>query len=495
MLLLGARRVWQSVGFARRLKQRCHPADAAIHEAMSYGRRALGVRRPLGVWETDQVKSPALYGLFPTRVLIPEGLARSFSADELRYVLLHELAHVKRRDMVENWLVSGLEILHWFNPLVWAGFVRMRADRELACDALVLSAAPRADHRRYGLTILKVLEQFARPAPLPGLVGLMEDKTQMKRRIQMIAHFKPTPRWSAPAAVLFVGLGLMTLTDGKTGGAADSAAGSQPAGAHVTAVAANRPADPAAIPTKESSPATKASSNAGAETGDPGVAEAPAALIQDGKILYEQGKLAEAEDKFQEALKQPSAHPDAAHYLRLISVQRKLAANRRSPRAEGTGDETKPGEMPKFLSKVFRVDPNSFVQGLESVAGPGNLNPDSGVTIPDGDINGVLPITGPGKRRQEARGRETIQEYVRRFFTVATGVDFVQTAGAGDGKEPTPNEPGNPETSDVFQRPHGSALRPGVAFGVGHGGTGRPGLESGAGANQHRGQAHRNYAD
>lgn len=219
--LLFLRLAWQNVAFARRLHRHSHLAGDAIHEAANYARQALNVRQTVAICETPLVKSPALYGLIRTRLLIPEGLGEAFSPGELRYVMLHEFAHVRRYDMAENWLVCALQILHWFNPLVWLGFARMRSDRELACDALAMSAERGGDHRQYGRAIVKLLEQMSQPAPMAGLVGLLEDKDHMRRRIRMITHFQGASRWSALAVALFIGLGLITLTDGKTGGSSN----------------------------------------------------------------------------------------------------------------------------------------------------------------------------------------------------------------------------------------------------------------------------------
>ena len=69
---------------------------------------------------------------------------------------------------------------------------------------------------RYGETILKLLELSARPAATPGLMGILEDKAQMRRRIRMIANFKQRPRWSVLAALLLLAVGLVTLTDAQT---------------------------------------------------------------------------------------------------------------------------------------------------------------------------------------------------------------------------------------------------------------------------------------
>src|SRR6185295_5921659 len=87
-------------------------------------------------------------------------------------------------------------------------------------------AAPGESHA-YVQTIIKLLEGFARPVRLPGLVGILEDQGQMKRRIAMIARFQKAPRWSAWALLGLMLLGLITLTDAQSkktrGAAADEA--------------------------------------------------------------------------------------------------------------------------------------------------------------------------------------------------------------------------------------------------------------------------------
>jgi uncharacterized GH25 family protein len=92
------------------------------------------------------------------------------------------------------------------------GFARMRADREMACDALAIASASEEDAKAYGMTIIKLLETLSRPSAIPGLVGIMEDKSQMKRRIRMIAAFKKSRHWSLLALGLMAALGLTGLT-------------------------------------------------------------------------------------------------------------------------------------------------------------------------------------------------------------------------------------------------------------------------------------------
>src|SRR6266850_3116518 len=91
---------------------------------------------PLTLIELNGIESPTLFGFLRPRLLLPVGLTSSFSREEFRHVFLHELAHIKRHDILAGWLMLALQIVHWFNPLVWVAFHRLRVDRELACDAL-----------------------------------------------------------------------------------------------------------------------------------------------------------------------------------------------------------------------------------------------------------------------------------------------------------------------------------------------------------------------
>ena len=65
--------------------------------------------------------------------------AQDWSDEQLRSVLLHELAHIKRRDVLGQLLAQFACALHWFNPLVWFAAWRLHVERERACDDLVLA--------------------------------------------------------------------------------------------------------------------------------------------------------------------------------------------------------------------------------------------------------------------------------------------------------------------------------------------------------------------
>ena len=188
--------------------------DQEILELLEDCKMEMGVQTILGVVVSDRIKSPALFGFVRPRLLLPQGMLETYGLEELRYVFIHELAHLKQRDIYLGWLMALLQIVHWFNPLMWFAFGRMRADRELACDGLAVSMMDADEPPEYGRTIVNLLENFSQVRYLPSVAGILEDTCQIERRIKMIADYKKTsrPRW-AGAMLLLAVLACVVLTN------------------------------------------------------------------------------------------------------------------------------------------------------------------------------------------------------------------------------------------------------------------------------------------
>ena len=218
----------QSVGFRRRLRVSSSPAPQELEALLAECCGMLRLRGRPALVLTDAISSPAVMGVFRPRVLIPPEVVRGCSSDELRMVLLHELAHVRRFDVAVNWIVTLLRIVHWFNPLLHYAFRRMQVEREMACDEIVLDAIAPGRERDYGLALLHIVELTAarsdRLAPLPagmaGLVRMAERRLNLEERILMIAQGRRRiQRRHAIAAVslavLLAFAGLTRATDGE----------------------------------------------------------------------------------------------------------------------------------------------------------------------------------------------------------------------------------------------------------------------------------------
>jgi beta-lactamase regulating signal transducer with metallopeptidase domain len=203
-------RLWRIIKSVRPL------TEQRILDLLEDCKRQIGVETILGIIVTDRVKSPALFGFVRPRLLLPVGIIDTHSVKELRHIFLHELSHLKRCDILLGWITTLLLVIHWFNPLVWYAFYRMRQDRELACDASALSTMGIGESEKYGLTIVGLLEKFSQARSLPIMAAVSEDKSNLKKRIAMISRFKKEPYvWSVLAVTLIILLSFVALTNAK----------------------------------------------------------------------------------------------------------------------------------------------------------------------------------------------------------------------------------------------------------------------------------------
>jgi beta-lactamase regulating signal transducer with metallopeptidase domain len=177
------------------------------------GQAMLGLPGEIAVIRAEGQGSPALFRLRRPCLLLPGAALDALEDRELRLVILHELVHVRRRDVLLNWVAIVAQALHWFNPLVWLALKRWRADRELVCDAEVLARLAPPERHTYGATLLKLAAGFSEPLFARSVTPILEHQHEIERRITMIARYKPMPRAAAAALVVsLAALAALTFT-------------------------------------------------------------------------------------------------------------------------------------------------------------------------------------------------------------------------------------------------------------------------------------------
>ena len=209
-----------SSNLRRRVRRGTVPADAELAALWQDCCRRWLHRPTPPVLVAAWVHSPALVGAWRPTLLLSRQVADSFSTQDWEHVFAHEIAHLRARDHWSQLFSLAAWCVHWFNPVVWLGLRRLRADRELAADEWVLRHLQGDRALAYGETLFKTLAH--RPAQLafqPGTVGISEDGAQMKQRLRRITTFLPQRQMLGSLAGFAVVLALGSVVLGQSASA------------------------------------------------------------------------------------------------------------------------------------------------------------------------------------------------------------------------------------------------------------------------------------
>ena len=179
------------------------PGDPIV-TALDAASLQLGIRRSVTLLIHPDKTIPVVWGVFQCRLLLPAA-ARDWSGEQLRSVLLHEIAHVKRRDAMAQLLAQIACALYWFNPLVWFAAWRLGVECESACDDLVLANGVRPS--AYAGHLLEVVTGLA-PTRWTGSCGLaMARRSSLEGRLVAILS-KKLNRRSVSTALAAIALAI-----------------------------------------------------------------------------------------------------------------------------------------------------------------------------------------------------------------------------------------------------------------------------------------------
>ncbi|MEO8429709.1 MAG: M56 family metallopeptidase, partial [Verrucomicrobiota bacterium] len=205
--------MWRHRKLSRWAEAQPPVADARVMGLLQSCKASLNVTCEIKVVTTTLLTTPAVFRFRKPFLLLPIGMLGRLDDRELKMIFLHELVHILHGDILLNWAAIIVRSLHWFNPLVWAAVRRLRADQELVCDARVVCLLAADERRLYGNTLIKLLDDFSEAGLCPILVPVINSKQEIKRRITMIAKFRPTTRAALLCFMAFlVALGCFTFT-------------------------------------------------------------------------------------------------------------------------------------------------------------------------------------------------------------------------------------------------------------------------------------------
>lgn len=198
---------------ARRLLRRTMPVeDESLRTLTRELAQNMGLRRSVALLQSEAGTVPFTLGIRRPKIILPRTAVESRSESQLRAILTHELAHVKRGDVRGQLLIQLAFCLYWFHPLLWLAVRQIRVSRELACDDMVLlNGETPAD---FATTLLELADTFStgNRLALGCGVAIFERKNIVRQRIASILNKKasrvPVGRVGGVVLLLFAIVGV-----------------------------------------------------------------------------------------------------------------------------------------------------------------------------------------------------------------------------------------------------------------------------------------------
>ena len=183
--------------------------DAQVRETLTHR----GRRGPVPLYTSERVQVPAVIGLFEPVVVVPRWVLDELSAGELNQVLLHELAHLRRRDGWTNLAQQVIKAVFFFHPAAWWIERKISLEREMACDEAVLTEteSPRA----YAECLKHLAEKTLLLRSLALAQAVLGRVRQTSMRVAHILDGTRHPRSAKNAWGAALSLAMLLIASGK----------------------------------------------------------------------------------------------------------------------------------------------------------------------------------------------------------------------------------------------------------------------------------------
>jgi beta-lactamase regulating signal transducer with metallopeptidase domain len=209
LVVMSFRLVMQFVDLERVRRGSAPVSDSALLALVDELKKHLSVSRPVRIAASQSAWMPSVFGIVYPTVLLPVSMLSGIPTEQLRAIIAHELAHIRRHDYLVNLAQQIVEALLFFNPAVWWINRQIRLEREACCDALaVVASGGRGDYAR-------ALTEWVADHRRPGFVGTLlpafggeNQPSSLMDRLKrlLVPRYQPTVRlpWHSFLGVLAV---------------------------------------------------------------------------------------------------------------------------------------------------------------------------------------------------------------------------------------------------------------------------------------------------
>jgi beta-lactamase regulating signal transducer with metallopeptidase domain len=179
---------WRYVKYLRRHGTR--PVSGEYQQVLEGVLKRLRITKPISLLESTVIKIPTVIGWLRPAILLPTSALTGLSADQIKAIIAHELAHIRRYDFLINLLQTVIETLLFYHPAVWWVSKRVRAERENCCDDVAVSVC--GDALNYARALTK-LEQLRSVQPQLAVAATGGSLLGRIRRLVSEPSHRPNP--------------------------------------------------------------------------------------------------------------------------------------------------------------------------------------------------------------------------------------------------------------------------------------------------------------
>ena len=161
----------------------------------------LNINVNISIKRSLAVTTPMVVGIVKPKIIFPINIK---CCEKLEPVLIHELIHLRRRDLLTKIIQIGVTAVHWFNPIIYIINNNMEKWCEISCDEIVAEKMSYEERKEYGNVILSIIENVSL-VPSSLCLYLCNDKKYIKRRLIMMLNVQKSNKFKNVFAVLLVG--------------------------------------------------------------------------------------------------------------------------------------------------------------------------------------------------------------------------------------------------------------------------------------------------
>lgn len=190
----------ENLAFRLYVKKNSDPIkDKEILEIIDAHRRTNRIQRNVRISTCPSIYMPMAIGFFKPQILLPVHMAGKMKREYIHTILLHEVCHIRRNDILKGYFCILAKALHWFNPLVWVSIRNIKEDIEFSCDQRVLRLMNRERGVQYCESLVYAA-RFMNQVRAPQFASLLcGNRSNLKRRIMKM--IRPQKQSKAVAAV------------------------------------------------------------------------------------------------------------------------------------------------------------------------------------------------------------------------------------------------------------------------------------------------------